>query len=87
MNDHESVQATGPSQTQPRTRTRARAKITVGSSDAKPYDQTVRPALVEVRLGETMARSDCGEVVSAGVGFLVINDEGRVVCDCLFAEV
>jgi hypothetical protein len=33
-----------------------------------------------------MARADSGEVISAGVGFLVINDEGRIVCDYLFAE-
>jgi hypothetical protein len=34
-----------------------------------------------------MARSQSGEVISAGVGFLAINDEGRIVCDYLFTEV
>ena len=34
-----------------------------------------------------MARSETGEVISAGVGFLIINDEGRIVCDYLFTEV
>jgi hypothetical protein len=34
-----------------------------------------------------MARSESGEVVSAGVGFLAINDEGCIVCDYLFTEV
>jgi Protein of unknown function (DUF3224) len=36
-----------------RTRTRAQATITVQSSEAKPYDQTVSPALMELRLTET----------------------------------
>jgi hypothetical protein len=34
-------------------RTHAQAKITVQSSEAKPYDQTARPALMEVRMSET----------------------------------
>ena len=33
-----------------------------------------------------MARSDSGEVISAGVRFLAIDDKGRIVCDYLFAE-
>ena len=33
-------------------RERAKAKITVQKSEAKPYDQTAGPALVEVRLTE-----------------------------------
>lgn len=33
-----------------------------------------------------MARRDSGEVVSNGVGFLVVDAEGRVRCDYLFAE-
>ena len=33
-----------------------------------------------------MARRESGEVISVGVGFLVINDEGRIVCDYLFTE-
>ena len=37
----------------PRTRTRAVAKVTVQSSEARPYDQTVSPALVEIHLSET----------------------------------
>jgi hypothetical protein len=36
-------------------RTRAEAKISVQSSEAKPYDQTVSPALMEIRLNETFA--------------------------------
>jgi hypothetical protein len=43
------------SQTKPPKRARARAKITVQSSEAKPYDQTTSPALIEVRLSETFA--------------------------------
>jgi len=33
-----------------------------------------------------MARSKSGEVISAGVGFLAIDEAGRIVCDYLFAE-
>jgi hypothetical protein len=43
------------SQTKPPKRARAQAKITVQSSEAKPYDQTASPALMEVRLSETFA--------------------------------
>ena len=50
MNDHESIHTIAQSQTEPRTRARAEAKITVQSSEAKPYDQTASPALVIVFL-------------------------------------
>jgi hypothetical protein len=53
MNDHDSIQSMGQSPAEPRARTRAKAKITVQSSEAKPYDQTASPALVEVHLTET----------------------------------
>jgi hypothetical protein len=33
-----------------------------------------------------MARADSAEVISAGVGFLFIDDSRRVVCDYLFTE-
>jgi hypothetical protein len=42
-------------------RTRAEARITVHSSEAKPYDQTESPALVEVRLSETFTGDIDGE--------------------------
>jgi hypothetical protein len=47
--------------TQPRIRERAEAKITVHSSEVIPYDRTVGPALVEVRLSETFAGDIEGE--------------------------
>ncbi len=50
---------TAQSQTEPRTR--AKAKITVQNSEAKPYDQTVSPALVEIRLSETFTGGIDGE--------------------------
>jgi hypothetical protein len=53
MNTDESIHAVGQSQTEPRTRARAKAKITVQSSEAKPYDQTASPVLMEIRLSET----------------------------------
>ena len=61
MADRDSVQAIGQSQTQAPARTRATAKITVQNSEAKPYDQTAGPALVEVHLTETFAGDIDGE--------------------------
>jgi len=43
------------------TRARAVAKITVHSSEAKPYDQMAGPALLEIRLKETFAGDIDGE--------------------------
>jgi len=56
-----STHANGQSQTEPRTRARAEAKITVQSSEAKPYDQTASPALMEIRLNETFTGDIDGE--------------------------
>jgi uncharacterized protein DUF3224 len=61
MNDHESIHAIGQSQTEQRTRTRAEAKISVQGSEAKPYDQTASPALMEIRLSETFTGDIDGE--------------------------
>ena len=49
------------SQTEPRTPARAKAKITVQSSEAMPYEQTVSPALMEIRLNETFTGDMDGE--------------------------
>jgi hypothetical protein len=49
------------SQTVPHARTRAKAKITVHNSEAKPYDRTGGPALMEVRLSETFTGDIDGE--------------------------
>jgi hypothetical protein len=49
------------SQTEPRTRARAKAKITVQSSEAKPYDQTARSALIEINLSERFTGDIEGE--------------------------
>jgi hypothetical protein len=59
MTDRTSRHASGP--TAPGTRTRAVAKITVQSSEARPYDQAGGPALVEVRLTETFTGDLEGE--------------------------
>jgi len=45
----------------PQTRTRAEATITVQSSDAKPYDQTASPALMEIHIAETFTGDIEGE--------------------------
>jgi hypothetical protein len=52
---------TAQSQAKPRTRARANAKITVHSSEAKPYDQTASPALTELRINETFTGDIDGE--------------------------
>ena len=49
------------SQTEPRTRARAKAKISVQTSEAKPYDQTASPALMEIHLSETFTGDIDGE--------------------------
>lgn len=60
MNDHERLDATAQSHTK-HTRTHAAAKITVHGSEAKPFDQTAGPALMEIRLSETFAGDIDGE--------------------------
>src|ERR1051326_4201950 len=47
--------------TGPRARARAKAKIIVQSSEAKPYDQTANPALMEIRISETFSGDIDGE--------------------------
>ena len=42
-------------------RTRAEAKITVNRSQAKPYDQTASPALMEIEIAETFTGDIDGE--------------------------
>jgi hypothetical protein len=44
-----------------RLRARAVAKVTVQSSEAKPYDQTAAPALLEMRMSETFTGDIDGE--------------------------
>jgi len=48
-------------QTKPHTRTHAKAKITVQSSEAKPYDQTPSPSLMEVHMSEAFTGDIDGE--------------------------
>ena len=43
----------GTTASKPHKRTRAKAKITVQSSEAKPFDQTASPTLMELHLNET----------------------------------
>ena len=49
------------SQTEPPRHARAKAKITVQSSEAKPYDQTTMPALIEINLSERFTGDIDGE--------------------------
>ena len=59
MNDQGPDVAPAESRTEPRRR--ATAKITVQSAETRPYDQTTRPALVEIRLFETFTGDIEGE--------------------------
>jgi hypothetical protein len=59
MSDHESGHAVEQPQMKPRAH--AEAKITVQSSEAKPYDQTASPALMEIRISETFTGDINGE--------------------------
>jgi drug/metabolite transporter (DMT)-like permease len=61
MNNDRTIRAVGQTQTEPRTRARAQAKITVQSSETRPYDQTASPALMAICLSETFAGDIDGE--------------------------
>jgi hypothetical protein len=53
--------ASRQSESRPSTRAHAKAKITVQNSEAKPYDQTAGPRLMELRLNETFTGDIDGE--------------------------
>ena len=59
MKDPDPLRAAARSWTEPRSR--ATAKITVQDAETRPYDQTTRPALVEIRLFETFTGEMEGE--------------------------
>jgi uncharacterized protein DUF3224 len=61
MNEEDSARARGQSQTELHVRRTAKSKITVQSSEAKPYDQTTSPKLVELHLTETFTGDIEGE--------------------------
>jgi hypothetical protein len=61
MNDRDTAHPIGQSQTESPMRATAKARVTVQGSEAKPYDQTASPALVEVRLIETFIGDMEGE--------------------------
>lgn len=65
MRNHESSQPTG--------RRRAVAKITVQRSEAKPYDRSASPALVEIHISETFSGDIQGE--SAVRALQVLRDD------------
>ena len=61
MNDNKSINAIRQSGAKPLPRARAEAKITVRSSDAKPFDQSASPTLMEIHLNETFTGDIEGE--------------------------
>lgn len=61
MSQHESAHAIPQSQRQRRKSARATAKIAVQNSEAKPYDQSASPPLIEIRLNEIFTGDINGE--------------------------
>src|SRR5215470_8122697 len=59
VKEHESTEAIG--KPRPGKRAHAEAQIIVRSSQAKPYDESARPALVRIRLSETFSGDIDGE--------------------------
>src|SRR2546430_16805448 len=86
MNNHESIHAVGQSQTEPRTRARAKAKITVQSSETKPYDRTASPALMEIRISETFTGDIDGESPVRALQVLCDDHSASLVNMQRFAE-
>jgi len=74
MSDDRRHSSTEAAPADPRPRTRARAKISVKSSEATAYDQSVQPALVEINLVETFTGDIDGE--SAVRAFQVRREDG-----------
>jgi hypothetical protein len=56
MKNQQPIRATRQPQSESSGRAHAEATITVQGSEAKPFDQTARPALMELRISETFAR-------------------------------
>src|SRR5207237_8735863 len=63
----------------PRTPAKAKAKITVQSSEAKPYDQPASPALMELRLNETFTGEIDGESPVRALQVLRDDQSARLV--------
>src|SRR5579871_4537759 len=61
MDEHTSGQSSGQSHAQTRKRTHAEAKIIVQHSEAKRYDQTAGPALMEIEITEAFTGDIDGE--------------------------
>ena len=58
MSGHDSIDAIGQSPTE---RGHAETTITVQSAEAKPYDETANPSLLEIRIRETFTGDIDGE--------------------------
>src|SRR5215467_3861303 len=61
------------------TRSHARAKITVQRSDAKPYDQSVSPALLEIDISEVFSGDIDGESTVRALQAQSQNKSARMV--------
>jgi hypothetical protein len=79
LDGHESIRTTRHPNTQQSEQMHAKAKITVQTSDAKPYDQTASPALVEIHLSETFAGDLNGESLVRALEVLRDDHSSRLV--------
>jgi hypothetical protein len=68
----------------PRTRVRAEAKISVQSSEAKSYDQTASPSLMEIRLSETFTGDINGEATVRALQVLREDQSASLVSEQRF---
>ena len=79
MNHHPSVPSNGQSNRQPPKRAHAETRITVQNSEAKPYDQTEGPALMEIDLSETFTGDIDGQSLVRALQVLRDDHSARLV--------
>lgn len=79
MGDFQSNYPARQTQTQAHQRTHAPAKITVHSSEARPYDETASPALMEIHLNETFTGDIVGESPARALQLLRDDHSARMV--------
>jgi hypothetical protein len=79
MNDRDSIYSIERSNMQPPKRAHAEATITVQNSEAKPYDQTESPSLMEIHLNETFTGDIDGESLVQALQVLRDDHSARLV--------
>lgn len=77
MSDY--IQGTEESRAQPNKRAHAETKISVQNSEAKPYDQTAKPMLMEINLTEIFSGDIDGESSVRALQVLCDDHSARLV--------